>query len=320
MQKILKMEEPIVRAYLRHAFSTSILREKLLENGHIYQKYIMLEYYMNNNDSYLTYKDYDFFLKEGALIKHYVLAPGEQGLVLKFIKSIIDDGYYFFSYWNEKKVKNKVAYKKYDYSHACLIYGYDDEKKVFYTEGYITENWKWSKHCVSYAEVVDALLYEKGTKFYWCDAYELNSKFVMNFSYKEMMSEFKDYLYFDKVMNKTVYGIRATREFLIDLARIVGERKEIPRTSFYCMIEHRNFMINRLAFLEVNKYIDRHWRILYEGIVEKYNVIQKYALRYSLLRKTSEGYNLICELRELMKKDNEIMFAIYSELDKGLYI
>ncbi len=318
MRKILNIYEPIVRAYLRHAFSTSILRDKLMEKGYIFQKYIALEYCKRTeNDGYLAYSNYDFFISEGACIKHFVLAPSGKKYIIGFIKDIIDNGYYFFSYWNEKKIKYKAAYNKYDYSHACLLYGYDDEEQVFFTEGYMTENWKWCKHCVKYEEIVEALLLQEEYKFYWCDAYEHNPRFVCEFSYEEMMREFNAYFFSKETSKKVFYGIEATKQFVDDMARKFGAGIEIPRTSFFCLFEHREFMKKRLLFLEENKYLDVNMISKYEKIVKEYQVLQRYVLRYNLIRKISQGCKVLFEISELLKRDNEMLFAIYSQLVKG---
>lgn len=317
MRKVLQVSHPIIRAYLRHAFATSILGRKIIENGWLYQKYIALEYHKLSNEKYLTYKNYDFFMNEGAFIKHFALAPSDRSIVIDFIKSYINDECYFFSYWNEKFIQGKEAYGKYDFSHACLFYGYDDDKKVFYTEGYLTENWKWSVHCVSYKEVEKAMLLEVDKGYFWCDAYQCCDRFRCLFSYSDMIKEFDEYFFQKPVKKELFFGIDACENFLSELADEFGTRELIKRTPFYCLVEHREFMEKRLSFLVNNNLLENALKMSYKKYVNEYKQIQMQVLKYNLTRNITLGCKIFARIEELIKADHELLFLVYKNLKKG---
>lgn len=57
---------------------------------------------------------------------------------IEIIRSLIDSEYYVKVNLNEYYIPDRHAYKKYDFSHENLVFGYDAEKKTIWIEGYDT--------------------------------------------------------------------------------------------------------------------------------------------------------------------------------------
>jgi|GEM_PF-5818497 len=66
--------------------------------------------------------------------------------ILSFVKKAIDTCFYITGSYNEKFIFGKRAYKKYDFWHDYIIYGYDDENNCFYSAGFMEDgNYKTFK-------------------------------------------------------------------------------------------------------------------------------------------------------------------------------
>ena len=69
--------------------------------------------------------------------------------LLSIVINRLKEGMYVYGYFDEYYVKSKSAYQNYHFKHSFLIYGCDDESKIFYALGY-TKNSKFEKYTIPY--------------------------------------------------------------------------------------------------------------------------------------------------------------------------
>ena len=106
----------------------------------------------NNN-----YVDYYFWIS-GKLQLDTVRLPNYaviNDLSISIIKALMDDGEYVIGIWNEQKIPGKMAYQKQYMAADFLLFGYDDEKQVFFSIGWIQGEFK--EFSISYSNVEKAL-------------------------------------------------------------------------------------------------------------------------------------------------------------------
>jgi hypothetical protein len=136
-------------------------------------------YYQALSNPFLDYEflSWEIFNKMGIDIVPYVIKH-------------IQCEYYFFGYVDEYYINDRVCYHKYHNPHDLFIYGYDDQKQIFYTMGYNSSGF-YSSQEVSYADFSKAFAHNKQNKylFYWTDKihflhrnddsiYEMDSDFI----------------------------------------------------------------------------------------------------------------------------------------------
>lgn len=137
--KVLELNtNPPVSVYNHHAFGTGIITTASWGMNWIYNNYIILGFYPD--ESPLTFDFYMDYIYCQPVFDREFLSDS----VLKYIKekpdklavSQIEEGKYVECCVDEYFIPNREAYKTYHFRHNLLIYGYDDNKKVFYTAGY----------------------------------------------------------------------------------------------------------------------------------------------------------------------------------------
>lgn len=77
--------------------------------------------------------------------------------ILDAIKMHLNKQEYIYIVVNEKYIPERNAYKKFDYNHCLLIYGYDDETKSFLTIGYNKYN-KYIPQWIQYSDIEKAYI------------------------------------------------------------------------------------------------------------------------------------------------------------------
>ncbi len=150
--KILELNtRPPVSVYNHHAFGTGIITTAPWGMNWIYNNYIMLGFYPDEGpltfDFYMDYiycqPVFDREFLSNSIIKYIKEKP--DSLVI----SQINDGKYVECCVDEYYIPNREAYGAYHFIHNLLIYGYDDDKKIFYTAGY-DESGKYTADTLSY--------------------------------------------------------------------------------------------------------------------------------------------------------------------------
>lgn len=319
MCKILNVNKPIIRAYLRHAFAISMLDKKAFDSGWIYDKYIQLEYNKENLENpYINYVDYNFFANDGVFIKqHFLLSlTKDRNQIINFIHDIIDDNFYYFTQWNEMYIKDKAAYKNYDFPHACMIYGYDE--KFLYTMGYTTKNWKWTNHKVSNEEFVKAIMVSDWfPDNFWCDTFKGVEDFQWRFSEENMLNELRQYIFGRNNENNNVfYGLAGCKKFAKDINKFSDDGFWIPRPSIYTIVEHKKMMINRINYLiNEKKMLELNDMLFsYQKILLDLQTVLLQALKYNISLKKELGKKIANNLFGVFMREEEVVNILYQKL------
>ncbi len=251
MKKILKNLEPSIRSYLGDAFCFSIIDDVAFDTGWVYDKYIHLEF--TPCDGQIKYADYDYYEfvpDQGVFIKSYIEYPYEycdKDLICGLIMQMIDNDEYCFALWDEAVIKayhlGEVAGEVYE--HGCFVYGYDDEKDVFYSQGYITGD-RWEHIAVPYDVFYEALSYcpEKGEIA--LSGYKVRTDYRWRLDYRRLISNMISYVKNDLTeASANNYDINAERKFFMHLKP--GELLHYP--SLYCIYEHKAVFVRRIEYL-----------------------------------------------------------------------
>lgn len=138
MKKILKIADPYITSLQYHAFFTCVILSKKHNINYILNNYIDIAIRS-------LYNPHIDFLYEGLLNHNSsplskIHIRGKVDNIIDFIiESIINDCYISTNI-DEYFLPNRTFYLKKSFVHDILIFGYDSDKKIFYTFGYDTSN------------------------------------------------------------------------------------------------------------------------------------------------------------------------------------
>lgn len=297
MKKILDTYEPTIRTYLGDAFCFSIIDKYAFETGWIYDKYMHIEYTpFDGHIKYKGYDYYDFVPDEGVFIKSYVECCYDccdEKTFCNIVVEMLENNEYCFALWNETEVTNYLFGRNdyNQYEHGCLIYGYDDEKKLFYSQGYIN-NEKWEQFTVPFSVLYKAIMYCREKNVVAFIGYKVRKDYAWKANDDLIKKEVTTY--FIDVAKDSSSDIEAAYSFFSNLNS--GEYIHYP--SLYCMYEHKKLFLKRLSYIR----FDSSKLSEYKAIVSYYKKIMLLGMQFNKNR----DYSIFTSMLELAKKSIEM--------------
>lgn len=281
---------------------------QMVYNGNDYNR-VYLDYFTFPRKRYdASYQEFSYFLDTEYLLMDECLEPFDS--IVLFIKDSLRHGYYVNIDIDEQYIPERQDLEPKEYFHFNLVYGYDDEKEVFYALGY-KQSGKLSTAYISYHVLVRDIVGKNVVRY----KKNINTTPYM-FSIDYLLKSLEEYLYgidsSEKYMGvigkqKGVYGINVFNELLYtERGRelIVTDR----RLSFV-LYEHCVNMIDRLNFIDKMGFLDKESR---EYLFE---------IGYEMLKASEILKNGV--IKNIYKKNmsEKIMFQvnILFELEKKFY-
>ncbi len=131
----------------------------LIECAHYtYGTFDMYNYLWTPKDDLITSENFDLY---SGILDH-----GSSELIA-LNKSKLEAGMYINGYYNEFYIKGKRAYQKFNFSHDYIIFGYDDEKRVFKSASYLADQ-RYQLHDIDYDNYYDSIKNDvKNTYFFY---------------------------------------------------------------------------------------------------------------------------------------------------------
>lgn len=246
-------------------------------------------------------------VKEKTIYYHDVVSNPQS--IIRMVEEYIDSGYYIEGYWNEKAIKEKPAYQKYDFQHNYYIYGYNSVRNDFLSVGYTNLN-QYTNFRFSYSEFIDSL------KTYNSDVNKIilskvNHNFVCVFEPDKVRIAINDYLNSygrfiisnDVSMNESC-GEKAINDYVELLCEIASENGLIDMRNSRLLMEYKQVFrraISQLPELKIieSSEIDR----IYKG----YEIQHYLSLKYNTTRKRNEIDKLIDLLRRLVENERDFL-------------
>ncbi len=253
------------------------------------------------------------FINKGPLIVkekffYYYDVINNPESIIKMIEGYIDSGYYVEGYWNEKAIKAKTAYQKYDFQHNYYIYGYNHMSNEFLSVGY-TSSMQYNNFRVSYGEFIESIR-THNSDINQIVLSSVNYNFKCAFEPDKVRIAIIDYLNSfgrfvvnnDTIMNES-YGEKAIYDYIDSLREIASGNGLIDIRNSRLLMEYKQVFyraISQLPELLFGKSseIDKIYRV--------YKVQHYLSLKYNITRRKS----IIDKLIDLLQRSvsNERVF------------
>ena len=251
----------------------------------------------------------------------------QEGSILDFVRRQLCEGFYVNVHLDEFYIQEKDYYGERHFVHENLIYGFDDEKQVFYAYG-MAGRQKTVEFLISYEEFLVA--YEKGKLFYFCGAGYLEQEGYYPITIYQISEsaacEFSEDILFEKLSaflnppeNEQVEGdIHIYGKNVYDwiLQDLTGEhvRNIVDYRVVHLLHEHKCCIRSRLEYLrQRGELSDIGQKILTEmkGII---NDFQKIRFQYlQQLKKEGKLYSM-----DKMVENSEVKTYIAEQLGAAI--
>lgn len=255
MEKVLKINLTHFGAYPAMSHALSILKGNLKYDTWIYNNFLQLFSVEKKEEYVVDFFDFNIentpFLDFNTINKKWILnyIP-----LHTFLKSLIDQNSYIIFFINTQYIK---AYKNAFGSHDPMIYGYNDEKKIYYMCDH-TKNGKYTTFICSFRELEEALSdpVEIPSRFLLRNKQEVEVFRIVNFDKnwnKNKLYLYHDFdgyteLYYEKIINT-----------LQDFLHAKNTIQWGNRINFMTSLEKNNHNFGINCYMDLKNHIERAW-------------------------------------------------------------
>ena len=235
---------------------------------------------------------------------------------VELLKEFIFIGCYPYGDYNEEFIPGKIHYGERYFEHDYILYGYDDDREVFLSAGYL-KNQKFQKFEISYQNMRDALYsLREDRPCFWFLRYNENAEFV--FDIKKVRSGILNYLNCenDAVGIKYEYvGMEAIEKLGLYMLDCTENNLMIDHRYTRGMMEHKFFMQMRIKYLLDNDYIDNQNLLVKAQEIYKYSEnIHMLGIKYNLSPKSSIGRGIFDTILIMLEKEQKYLNDLVKDL------
>lgn len=255
--------------------------------------------------------------------------------IIEFIKVYIDNNYYFSGYIDEYYITDRKAYLKYHWAHDIFIYGYDDDKKIFYTSGYGKENIFKSTE-VTYENFLKSFINNNQCKdkYYWTDniyffkknnqtSYPLNIRLIYKLleEYVFSRNSSENYSRYSTDITNMSFGVSVYETLIEYCELLLNEKVQVDLRIPNLLFEHKKCMKLRVAYIIRYYNAGTDYDFLYnqyENIERKTKLFQSLLIKYSLTKNKDIIKRIIKLLNEIKVQEYNTLCCLMEFLDSKL--
>lgn len=310
MKKILYKSDPIMSSYSTLGNITSVLNGLVPLEPWLYNHFIQLSIEKIFRFSYQKIMYHDCpFIKAYSIPKVYI------SNIITFLENSINENYYAFFLVDRFYLQSYKEYHKEHVIHEIFIYGYDKERKEFYTSDNSTCQ-KYMNKLVKYDDL-DMAYYVVGKNFMYL------SEVLIDYTVPQINMDLIRGSVGEYIDSKCCYGeigFSNNYSYGVDVynhfVRIMNENNEYERKNFvylHLFWEHKKLMLDRIKYLVNNAYINCDNRQLesYEDITRKFLFLRNLQIRYALCENASIISELTNRLPGLVTNEIKILQDVF---------
>ena len=273
MNEFLKLPvefNPYFQCYHNMAFPLSIIQGNAKALGKdiipwVSGKYLNCTFdHTPSDNKFEIYVEDSWGVGEGILDNQYISVKTKLFNILgidliKSLRTVLADGWYVHGMYNEKYIPGKEAYLKYDYCHDYILYGFNDDKQIFYSIGYLA-NKKYVPFEIPYDNYL-AAFYKNSMSMSVVSLCKYNASFEFTGNVTNIITGLKDY-----IGSSNTYGLRPNfsygltaikklKEYILSSTLNLGMRRIDDRYT-RALAEHQYVIMQCVKFLTEKKKLD----------------------------------------------------------------
>ena len=312
---------PLCTAYHSNAFPLGIIQGNFQEDiiPWLCGRYVNCQYVnsMAKNKFDICISD-NWFTVENILKHRSIALDWEQyGLlhidVLKIVQNMLMNQYYVCGLYDEMYIPGKTAYQTYSYIHDYILIGFDDNKKVFFSAGYLS-NGMFEIYEIPYECYYQSLAACKAGKTS-LDFYQYNADNRLPFNMLRVYRGLNDYLHSKNhettVYKGRVYGMDAVRQLQLLFARTWQQERYVDSRYTRLLLEHKYLMAKRMHYLYTEKYISD------AAMTEKSDKVLRYAqqihllgIKANMVNRTEIVDRIVEYIEEILEQEQEYLRVV----------
>lgn len=233
---------------------------------------------------------------------------------LEWIKGFLKKGYYVWGTYNERYIKSKHSYQLNDFQHDYLIYGYDNEKEIFYSAGYTVRN-IYEEFEISFEEYYASIFQTHYNKLLLrVLKFNPEANFKMNICgiIRDMEFYLESKVHKPSAPINSTYGIDATYKVIQYLETLTWLDIRFVRV----LLEQKTLMLERLNYFN-------RFGIMSNQIYQDYKVVQSdmkkaylLCLKYNIVKQDAIKDRCINYIKSAIEYEKMLLIEAIGDIKK----
>lgn len=309
-----------LRPYHNKAFPIGIAKANMADYD-IWLCNKFINVFKTSDGAFNAYDEDSYSLSDGFVMKKTIDLPTRayenNGIdLVELNKFMVIEEWYISGNYNEFYIKGKEPYNSHDFNHDYIIFGYDDEQKVFKSAAYMADG-SYSFYDIECENYYKSIIGSKTERVY-VNYYKVNKNYTPTLDVKSIKEKLLNYLYSRKdaqgTETKFFWGMEAWAKF-VEYIENIGENKLDCRYS-RCYMEHKVVMLKRieklleLGYLKEVELYEEYSKSVYVPAQTLHNLFLKYNV--------SQNKKVICRIIEIGRRANEREVSLIREMIERL--
>ena len=308
MKKVLYKSEPILTSYSTLGNITSVLNHNVEFEPWLYNNFIQLSVTKLFRFAYQKQMYYDCPYITRYSIPDYLVRK-----IPEFIIQSIQMNQYLFFLIDRFYISSYSEYQRQHLVHEIFVYGYDDEKKVFYTSDN-SQNGKYVDSEISFEDLTSARENVKPNFMYLSEINRQGASYIDMDKIRYMATCYihSKANYFDiRYTPGSIFGVKVFKEYIQRLStdhKLMGDYR--PLHLFW---EHKELMLRRISYLMEKGFIEKEDRYLseYEKLARQFLLLRNKQIRYALTRDPSIIRDIEVKIPGYVDRELELLQEIF---------
>lgn len=301
-----------VKSYLHHSYPLGIIfaNSKKSANNFVAHNYLQLVWFFECEypGAQLNF-DTCFFPYWKCFKRKNKRVFATQDTLIECVKKEIDNKYYIYLTCDEFYLKCRASYNKEHFIHDIMIYGYDDENRIFYIAGF-DKNRKYNTNAISYDELVlPESQYIESIRFKNCSYKKINRNHFKKCMFNYLNPQKHTKKQYKKNKDKRAHGIKAAYLLEEYLLSVIKDKSKINIIPFHIYYERLCIIKWVIHELKLDEYIEKEWDLLCDNA--KY--IKITALKYEKYNRLHDVDEMQKLLKECINKECELLSNIIAK-------
>jgi hypothetical protein len=310
-------EKPFLIGYTHHAYPLSITSINDNYLPWFYSNFIQLKCFKKfpDDDYFIDFDFYHHFYNNYPWLKteklEETISINNSSSIIEYIINCLQDKTYICIFLNEFYIPHSFFYKKKDFTHETLVFGYEYEEQCFHTLGFDKigqfkiNKIKSSDFQLAYLNRESGRYQQRPLPIY---KYQYNNHFSYKFNMENVYNLIDDYINCkntsekrnlpDRLSHKEhVYGVEVYDKLKLFYK---DKSKNTDIRPIHLFFEHKKCMVNRIKFIEDNHYINQDYSF-YQDFRE-------------IVKTTSDMRNILMKYR--FNNDGKILEKFQNNVDR----
>lgn len=252
--------------------------------------------------------------------------------ICEFVEQCLCQGYYVQLYVDEFYIPDRIPYRRRNFVHEILIYGYEKKDQIFFSIGY-NKFGNFDSTIIPFDDLqagfeISAHFQDYDYLKYIC-LFGYRSEIEFDFDLILLIEQLRDYLYSENTSEKYrlivepvsgLFGLETYQYLQSYMRSLITQNSSIDIRLLYVLWEHKKCMLWRIKYLEDHGYLKKAdgFYSNYSMIEKKARIIRMMALKHSKTRENKIIKQISDYLNKLKKEEKTLLTRMYHLLQAGV--